>query len=546
MNGEPSSVWRWRFNSLTFRLTGTLIVALALLLALTAVVQVGLQERCAREAARINALAMSETLYGALHTAMLNNDREGLHAAVRNITEHDPNVRLRIFNKEGIIVFSSEPRELGTRLDMRSEACFRCHLADRPIAKLPPGDRTRSFSVGGVPAMGVILPIANEPACANAGCHAHPASKSLLGVLDVTLFVSQLEEARRQTTLLMLGTTGGVLLLVVGVVLLVVRGSVHRPIRALTRTLGALGTGDYSARFEGSTIAEFAQLGGEVNAMAQALERANTELVGWAQTLERRVEEKTAELRQAQEQMVRVERMASLGKLAAVVAHEINNPLASVVTYSKVLLRRWSSRADASDETHEAVGILGAIASESARCGEIVSNLLLFARRTGSRMEPTDVNEVINRSLFLIKHKMDLAQVKVELDLLPAMPAVMCDPAQIEQALLALCINAVEAMPNGGTLTLRTAKAGDAGVRVVVEDNGIGMDSEVRAHIFEPFFTTKGEGEGKGLGLGLAVVYGIVQRHNGSIDVASAPGQGTRFTVTLPTGLTPTGGAGER
>ena len=527
-------MWRWRLNSLTFRLTGTLIVALVLLLALTAVVQVGLQERYAREAARINGLAVSETLFGALHSHMLHNDREGLHAMVRSITEHDPNVRVRIFNKEGEIVFSSEAREVGTRLDPRSEACFKCHQADRPIEKLPPGDRTRSFSLGGVPALGAIRPIENEATCASAACHAHPAGKRLLGVLDVTLLLTRVEETRRETALLMVGATGGVLLLVVGVVLFVVRSSVHRPIRALTRTLSALGTGDYSARYENSKISEFAHLGGSVNQMAKELQRANAELVEWAQTLERRVEEKTAELRQAQEQMIRVERMASLGKLAAVVAHEINNPLASVVTYSKVLLRRYTGRANETEETRESLGILEAIASESARCGEIVSNMLLFARRTGSRMEPTNINQIIERSIFLIKHKMDLAQVQPDLDLSPPLPSIMCDPAQIEQALLALCINAVEAMPQGGTLTIKTCPTESGGVRVAVEDNGVGMDEEVRSHIFEPFFTTKGEGEGKGLGLGLAVVYGIVQRHDGSIDVTSAPGQGTRFTVILP------------
>src|SRR3972149_8729013 len=114
-----------RFNSLTFRLTGTLIVALVLLLALSVVVQVGLQEAYAREAARINGLAMSETLYGALHTAMLNNDREGLHASVRTISERDPAVRVRIFNKKGQIVFSSDAHEVGTRLDPRPEAAFK-------------------------------------------------------------------------------------------------------------------------------------------------------------------------------------------------------------------------------------------------------------------------------------------------------------------------------------------------------------------------------------------------------------------------------------
>jgi two-component system NtrC family sensor kinase len=324
---------------------------------------------------------------------------------------------------------------------------------------------------------------------------------------------------------------------------LVVRRSVHRPIRSLTRTLAALGTGDYSARYENGAISEFAYLGNSVNKMAQELQRTNTELVEWAQTLERRVEEKTAELRQAQDQMIKVERMASLGKLAAVVAHEINNPLASVVTYSKVLLRRYAHRPDQTAETRESLGILEAIASESTRCGEIVSNLLLFARRTGTRMEPTNVNQLVDRSLFLIKHKIDLAQVKADLDLSSKLPLVMCDPAQIEQALLALCINAVEAMPNGGILTVRTAPTASGGIEAAVEDTGVGIPEEVRAHIFEPFFTTKGEGEGKGLGLGLAVVYGIVQRHNGTIEVASEPGRGTRFTLTLP--AAPAQGGGE-
>jgi len=527
-------MWRWRSNSLTFRLTGTLIVSLALLLALTAIVQVGLQERYAQASARTSGLAVSETLFGALHTAMLNNDREGLLAAVHTVGERSPTVRVRIFNKDGRIDFSSDNAEIGKRLDPRSEACFKCHQADRPIEKLPPGDRTRLFTVAGVPALGVVRPIENEAACASASCHAHPAEKRLLGVLDVTLLLTQIEHDRRETTALMIGASTGVLLLVVLVVLWVVHRSVHRPIKALTTTLAALGTGDYSARYENGKIAEFAYLGGSVNRMAQELQRANAELVEWAQTLERRVEEKTAELRQAQEQMIRVERMASLGKLAAVVAHEINNPLASVVTYSKVLLRRYAARADESAESKESLGILEAIASESARCGEIVSNMLLFARRTGSRMEPTNVNQIIDRSIFLIKHKMDLAQVNPEVELAADLPNIMCDPSQIEQALLALCINAVEAMPHGGTLTVRTAPTHAGGVCVVVEDTGVGMDPEVRSHIFEPFFTTKGDGEGKGLGLGLAVVYGIVQRHSGSIDVASAPGEGTRFTVVLP------------
>jgi len=532
---------RIRLDSLTFRLTGTLLLTLALLLALTTAVQVSLQERYASRVAGASGLLYSETLFAALHGAMLANDRAGLHNAVESITLRAPSVRVRLFNKDGLIVFSSSQDEVGTTVDRRSEACFMCHAADRPIEKLPPGDRTRRFTLAGVPAMGVIRPIENEAVCSNAACHAHPAEKRLLGVLDVTIGLHRLQENRRQTALLMVGTTAVALLLVVGVVVGVVRRNVNRPIRALTRTLDALGTGDYAARYENHQIAEFRRLGESLNNTAHALELAHGELLEWAYTLERRVEEKTAELKLAQEQMMRVERMASLGKLAAVVAHEINNPLASVVTYARLLLRRLAHVPQDSELARESRQILEAIASESHRCGEIVSNLLLFARRTGSRFEPTDVNELARKVLFLIKHKLDMAQVAPRPELAEGIPELMCDGAQIEQLMLALCINAVEAMPQGGTLTVRTSAHDRHGVVVEVADTGVGMDDEVRSHIFEPFFTTKTEGEAKGLGLGLAVVYGIVQRHGGTIEVESRPGGGTRFVVVLPGRLSPDG-----
>ena len=527
---------RYRLNSLTVRLTGTLILALALLLAVTAMVQIGLQGRFANECARINGLALSETIFGSLHSSMLANDRERLHATVRQITERTPTVRIRIFNKEGTIVFSSNEGEVGTSVDLDSEACYKCHAADQPIERLPPGERTRAFVLGGMPALGIIKPIENEPSCSGSSCHAHAASRRLLGVLDVSVVLLPAMRAQRQTEELMGGTAAMAVLLVAGLVVVAVRRSVHRPIRNLSRTLSLLGAGDYSARYEHRDIVEFNRLGESVNRMAGDLERANAELVEWAQTLERRVEEKTAELRRAQDQMLRVERMASLGKLAAVVAHEINNPLASVVTYSKVLLRRFRHHPAEDPEQRESIQILDAIADESARCGEIVSNLLLFARRTGSRFEPTDLNEIVRKTVFLIKHKMDLAQASLELDLADPLPPLMCDPAQLEQALLALCINGVEAMPEGGTLTVRTHLADDDRLVVQVADTGVGMERDMIAHIFEPFFTTKVDREGNGLGLGLAVVYGIVQRHGASIDVDSSPGGGTTFTMAFPRG----------
>ena len=530
----------WRRNTLAFRLTWTLLIALVPMLSVLSLVQVKLQEQFSTDCARTNGLSLSEGLFGALHRSMLNNDRDGLRAEVRSITAKSPNLRVRIYNKDGEIVFSSLAVEEGSRVDVKSEACVKCHAAGRPLERLPPGERTRTFDLDGHPALGIIRPIENEPGCSTSACHAHAPATRLLGVLDVTLIMTPVEESRRWTAILTIFTAVVGVLAAVVVVSVVVRRAVHAPLFRLIDTLDRLRAGDWKVRHGHESTLEFARLGSAVNDTARDLEVANAELVEWAHRLERRVERKTEELERAQHSIVQVERMASLGKLAAVVAHEINNPLSSVVTYSRLLLKRAEGERATHLSDAETKEILEGIASESARCGNIVSNLLLFARRTGTRMEDTDVNGLATRVLFLLKHKMALASVDSVMHLASDLGHVYCDAGQAEQALLALCVNAIEAMPSGGSLTVSTFVEPPAGVRFEVSDSGVGIAPDVLPHIYEPFFTTSQNGEGKGLGLGLSVVYGIVQHHGGTISVRSAPGEGTTFTVILP-GRVPVG-----
>lgn len=524
----------WRRNTLAFRLTWTLLLALALVLGVLSIVQVQLQEKFSTECARTNGLSLSEGLFGALHRSMLQNDRDGLRTEVRSIAAKSPNLRVRIYNKDGEIVFSSVPSEEGTRVDTNSEACVKCHAAGRPLERLAPGERTRTYEFDGHPALGILRPIENEPACSTSACHAHAPETRLLGVLDVTLIMGPVERNRKWTAILMSLTGLVALLVAVAVVSVVVRREVHAPLFRLIDTLDRLRAGDWKVRHGAETTREFARLGSAVNDTARDLEVANAELVDWAHTLEGRVERKTEELERAQQNIVQVERMASLGKLAAVVAHEINNPLASVVTYSRLLLKRADGGRDVRLSDEDTREILEGIASESARCGNIVSNLLMFARRTGTRMEDTDINAVANRVLFLLKHKMVLGSVESVTNFAGDLQPVRCDSGQVEQALLALCVNAIEAMPSGGTLTVSTSLVPPAGVQLEVSDTGLGIDPDVLPHIYEPFFTTAEGREGKGLGLGLSVTYGIVQHHAGEISVRSAPGEGTTFVVTFP------------
>ena len=222
--------------------------------------------------------------------------------------------------------------------------------------------------------------------------------------------------------------------------------------------------------------------------------------------------------------------MATIGKMAAVVAHEINNPLSGILTYSK-LVKRWIEKnTPASPKQEEMRGSLDLVASESKRCGELVKNLLSFSRVSPMNLAWCDLNQVIDRCLRLVQHKLDLGGIQVNLDLITDLPTAHCDPAQVEQVVLAMVINAVDAMPQGGNLWIGT-RVSAGSLALVIRDDGIGIPEEHLAHIFEPFYTTKESG---GSGLGLAISQNIVERHGGHIELKSVVGEGTTFKIVLP------------
>jgi two-component system, NtrC family, sensor kinase len=304
-------------------------------------------------------------------------------------------------------------------------------------------------------------------------------------------------------------------------------------VRRLVRATRRVAAGDLDAKIPVESRDELGVLAQSFNQMTEDLRHARDEVSGWTRQLETRVEEKTEELKKVHRQMLHAERMTSIGKLAAIVAHEINNPLAGIHTYARLLMKQADQGAL---DPARAKENLAMIASESARCGEIVKGLLQFSRPNGRiEMMPSDVNEAVRHSLRLVEHKVALMAVKTKVDLAPDLPLVVCDPQQVVQALVALLINACEAMtPTEGVLEVTTSRLDiprRTGVEIRIRDNGTGMDADTKARIFEPFFTTK-EGE-KSLGVGLTVVMNIVTRHGGEIDVDAAPGEGTTFTLRL-------------
>jgi len=482
------------------------------------------------------ALRTSDLIKRSTRYSMMENRREDIYQTISTIGSERGIEAIRIYNKKGEITFSTVEGEAGKYVNTNAEACNACHQSGRhlPTAVDSASGLTRIFhSTKGYRVLGVITPIENEPACYNAACHEHSSSQTVLGVLDVILPLRDLD---RNVTQLRTSTYVMGALMVAGVTLfsgIFIWIMVNIPVRKLTRGTREVMKGNLTYRIDVRSSDEIGDLAASFNKMTEELSRARDELTHWAETLELKVEQKTEELRRAQSNMVQVEKMASLGKLAASVAHELNNPLAGILAYAKLLKKKIFKQEFSAEEINEMEEDLRMIADESARCGNIVANLLLFSRQKVGEYSKQNLSDIITQSVKLITHHLAIHNIKYDLDF-PVFPVeITCDPQQIEQALIALEINSIEAMPEGGNLKITVECAGpEKLVRIKVSDTGTGIAPEDIEHIFEPFFTTKKDG--KGTGLGLAVVHGIVERHMGKIEVESKLDSGTTFTITLP------------
>jgi len=526
-----SSIWAKLTGSLSVRLLVLLVASMAIVFGVLGYLNIQLHRKHLERTTLADAARMSSVIKRNTSYYMLRNQRDGLYHIITDMANEPEMVRIRIINDQGSISFSSDPAEMGKVIDVRMQVRDSLPAGASPFRF---GDAKQSFHTYYLPsgerALGVINPIENSSACSEAECHAHPASIKTLGVLDTNISLASTDrsvaESRRQVLLY-------TVLAILGVALLCsefVKLMLGEPLRALTEGTERLGSGELGYQIQLKSSGELGELANSFNTMSCQLHEAQDEIKAWTQTLEKRVDEKTRQLSGAQEEMLRVERMASIGKLAAVVAHEINNPLAGILTYSKLLKKRLSREATPDSEN---ISMLDLMESESRRCGDIVKNLMTFARPTSMNREPADLNIVIDRCVRLVQHQLELKNIELHVETDKDLPMVRCDIGQIEQVILALVMNAIDALAAGGNLTLCSRKGpAPEEVQLEVRDDGVGMPPEVLANMFEPFFTTKEHG--RGLGLGLAISRNIVDRHGGRIGVASEPGSGTAFTITLP------------
>jgi two-component system NtrC family sensor kinase len=299
---------------------------------------------------------------------------------------------------------------------------------------------------------------------------------------------------------------------------------ITRPLAAMVRATDRIAQGDLDHRVRGEGQDEIGQLARSFNRMTEDLHSAREDLTQWGRTLERRVEERTRELRETQDRLIQSAKLASLGKMAAGVAHEINNPLTTILINTHLLLENPATTGDDRE-------LLSFIADETARCAQIVSGLLDFARQTPAQEVLADINDIIERTLQLHEKQAFVRNILFEKHLDRSLPEVELDRNKIQQVISNLTLNACEAMPDGGTLSVASRKSADGErLEVVFSDTGVGIPKDNIPKLFDPFFTTKSFGTG----LGLAVSYGIIRQRGGTIDVRSEVGHGATFTVRIP------------
>ncbi len=357
---------------------------------------------------------------------------------------------------------------------------------------------------------------------------AYAPIRSLDGNTIGMLYVGSLERPYRDILWRNLYVFLGITLLamaLISIVAMKVAYQISRPIRAMADAAKKIAEGDYSQKVEISSDDEIGFLANNFNNMVSELVRAHQELRDWGETLERKVEQRTAELKAMQAHLIQSEKLAGVGKLAAGVAHEINNPLTCVLTNSSLLLGDLPP----DDPRRED---LQTIVDETLRCRKIVKGLLDFARQTKPQKQNLDINKVVEDVLALVRNQASFRNITIRTELDSKIPSVLADADQMRQVVLNIILNAADAMPQGGALRIRSyfePKSNQVMLRI--SDTGPGIPVEIQDKLFEPFFTTKKTGTG----LGLAIAYGIMERHRGALKVESSPGHGTTIVVSLST-----------
>ena len=482
------------------------------------------------EYAAANGEQVADIITQSAYDAMMTNDKASLYHMIGRIANNDNIEHIRLIDPHGKVVFSNIPVEIGAVIGKHADECVMCHNVAGPGVSTSPANRSRIAKTRtGKEALGFTKAIYNQPACFTASCHFHGRNDTVLGLLDISISLETLRHKSHEYRLQFVMLTCLLLLLIGVLVTILTHYFVDIPVQRLVRHSSLVAQGDLEARVIVSSRDELGELSESVNRMTENLGTADRELKEFADSLEQKVEERSQEIMRMEEQLRRSEKLASLGTLAAGVAHEINNPLTGILLFASIL--NSDKRLDPA-----LLPDVARVISETGRCAGIVKNLLEFSRESSPEKEVIALEAILDEEITFFHNQPDFKAIVIRKNFVSDLPLVAVDPNQIRQVLLNLIINAGHAMPNGGELEISTYRSADGKyVCTAIKDTGDGIPEENLARIFDPFFTTKSEGTG----LGLSISYGIIENNGGKIEVKSRLGEGTTFTVMLPVSASP-------
>ena len=471
----------------------------------------------------------------ALQKSMLINDNSELREIIVDMTKLPGLLQINIYNQEGVLRHASgqlAPLEPVQSIAEKIDGIHRQAESDSygteefyEIARDEKSGRILSVST----------PILNEANCTNTSCHVHSRDDPVLGLLQVRLSLSEIDKSRTASEINYFALVSVFILGSMIILVTFTRRTIHRPMAHIVRASNEVAKGNLDIRIpvEEFRDADMSHVGNAFNNMLDELGSANKKLRRWSKNLEETIRIKTEEIKRTQNELIHIERMASLGKLSSSVAHEINNPLSGVLTYSKLVSRLLKNKPINPDDLKNIFGYLEMIESETKRCGNIVKGLLDFSRDEPSRHEIAQLNSILTKTKTLMEHSFKVAQVELVTDFTATLDTIQCNPNQIKQICIAVLVNAIEATTKEGKVTFASHNNDEmTEINIEITDNGSGIRQEDIDRIFEPFFTRKKDGAGSGLGL--AVTYGIIQQHKGRIAVESELTKGTNFIITLP------------
>jgi len=500
----------------------------------------GVNERHLNRVCKQSGSNIGSIVEGALYHAMLTNDWPALENTIDVINSLPGIEDLNLYDQNDNVAYSSWSNPDNGH---GNPNCKDCHT---DIRSMFPGSE-RSFRIISLDSecemtqkdydyrlLMIRSPIMNEPSCYTAACHAHSENDRVLGSFVIRIPMDALDTAITESSNDFFILAAISTLLLITFLIFYTRRTINRPLDEIIKASEAVSRGDRSTRMNlHSSQPQDVQLVSETfNKMLDNLQTANDELQEWSQQLEHKVQKKSEELTEIQKELIHVERMASLGRLSSSVAHEINNPLSGVLTYTKLVHKQLNSLKFDSKDKEPMLKYLKVIEEETKRCGGIVKGLLDFSRRDQQEFANSHLHRLLNEAYQLMEHQMRISDITFRKDYSAAEDLIKCSENQIKQAVIAILLNANEAVVEKGEVLIRTGNPDQEHVLLEIIDNGSGIAPRDIPHVFEPFFSAKEKVSG--IGMGLAIVHGIVQSHHGKVDVRSELGKGTTLSILLP------------